>query len=363
MLSTAASYVIIDTKALVHNFQQVKRYAPQAKVVAVIKANGYGHGIVVMATALSLYADAFAVARIEEAIALRQANIQQPILLLEGIVSPQELKLARQYHCDLVIHSEYQVELLKQYPGNINGAIWLKLETGMHRLGLPPEKILSIWQQCQSLVKHKTQAIKLISHLANADDIEDATTLVQHHCFAKVAKILPTENSLANSAGILAWPLTHYQWVRAGIMLYGISPFGQLNRHHYLLKPVMSLYSRIVAIQSYQKGDKIGYGGTWTCPEAMPVGVVSIGYGDGYPRHAKNGTPVLVNGKRAYLVGRVSMDMLCVDLRGHAQVNIGDTVTLWGQGLAIEEIADWAGTIAYELVCHVTNRVDRIVIE
>ncbi|MDD5267792.1 MAG: alanine racemase [Methylococcales bacterium] len=356
-----AAYAVLDLEAAAHNVQRVRDYAPNAKIMAVIKANGYGHGLLRIAEALQAV-DAFAVARVDEGIRLRKAGIKTRIAVLEGFTCAEELDELLHYQLDAVVHSFIQVEILESRAERGRIAIWLKLDTGMNRLGFKPNQFNLVYQrltQC-SIIR---QPINLMTHLANADDKQDATTLKQIRWFNDtLATLAPelqlaSERSIANSAGILAWQEALTDWVRPGIMLYGISPFSDSTGEQLGLKPLMSLHSRLIAVKRIAKGDKVGYSGTWVCEKPTTLGVAAIGYGDGYPRYAKAGTPVLVNGQRVPLIGRVSMDMITVDLETQPNANPGDPVTLWGNGLAVEEIALCADTIAYTLVCGVTQRV------
>lgn len=346
--------VSIDLNALRHNLQQVRRAAPGCRIMAAVKANGYGHGLVRVAQALDA-SDGFGVASIEEAITLREAGITAPITLLEGFFQPDELPLVIQYQLDLVLHHSQQLAVLAQSSLNGPFRVWLKIDTGMHRLGVAPEQAGELWQELQRMPA--VEALGQMTHLATADEPDHPATHRQLSLFAAVTAGLEGSKSVANSAGILGWPQSHADVVRPGIMLYGVSPFVGGRATEYELKPAMSFHSELIAVNDMKKGDAIGYGGTWRCPEDMPIGVVAAGYGDGYPRHAVNGTPVLLNGKRVSLTGRVSMDMLTVDLRTQPAAKIGDPVVLWGHGLPAEEVAEFAGTIAYELFCGVTPRV------
>ncbi|MCW9023044.1 MAG: alanine racemase [Gammaproteobacteria bacterium] len=344
----------IDLSALEHNFQISRRHTPNARQIVVIKANGYGHGMVQVAQALH-DADAFAVARLAEAIYLREAGITKPVLLLEGVLDIEELQLAQRHQIDLVVHCLEQVNLLIQATGSaIN--VWLKVDTGMHRLGLNPANVSKAFQELTSC-EIVNKPVRLMTHLANADDRQDNLSQQQCDTFKKTCVDLTSEHSIANSAGILGWPTSHTEWVRPGIMLYGSSPFVNDTAANWDLHPVMTLSTSLIAVQDYKKGDAIGYGGSWNCPEDMRVGVAAIGYGDGYPRHASNGAPVLINDQRCEVVGRVSMDMICIDLRNSPGASVGDTVVLWGKGLPAEEVANRAGTITYELFCRLTSRV------
>ena len=351
---TRATRAVINLSALRHNLSIVRRHAPDSRVMAIIKANAYGHGSVAVAQALH-QADAFGVACLDEAINLREAGISQPIVLLEGVVHAADLNLVRGYELELVVHHPEQISLLQHHSGRPI-PVWLKLDTGMHRLGVAPARTQEILQLLNTL-DGVAQPIRLMTHLANADDRQDNTTVQQLAGFDAATAELAYATSIANSAGILAWPKSHRDWVRPGIMLYGVSPFVDSQAADHELQPVMTLHSELIAVNHHQQGEAVGYGGTYHCPEDMPVGVVAIGYGDGYPRHAPSGTPVLVNGRRVPLIGRVSMDMICVDLRDCPNARIGDPVVLWGVELPVEEIAARAETIGYELLCRITQRV------
>jgi alanine racemase len=328
-------------------------------VAAAVKAEGYGHGLVRIAQALD--ADAFAVACGEEALTLREAGVVRPIVLLEGVFEAAELPLCARHGLDIAIHHPEQVVMLERAHLERPVRVWLKVDSGMHRLGLPPETVAAIWRRLRDCPTVAPEIV-LMSHLARADERAHDYTLQQLRTFQTAIAGLPGERSLANSAGILGWPPTHFEWVRPGIMLYGASPFVDSLAPAEDLRPVMTLSTRLIGLHQLQRGDPVGYGGTWTCPEAMDVGVAAVGYGDGYPRHAPSGTPVLLNGREAPLIGRVSMDMITLDLRQHPDARIGDAVVLWGAGLPVERVAQAAGTIAYPLLCGITARVRREVI-
>lgn len=355
---TPAAYAVLDLEALAHNLAQVRRCAPDAKVMAVIKANGYGHGLVRIAQAL-YEADGFAVARVDEGVRLRRAGITNRIAVLEGFTCAEELDVLLQCQLEPVVHSFAQLDILASRTGPALCAIWLKLDTGMNRLGFKAKDFSVVYQRANGCAIIK-KPINLMTHLANADDKKDPMTLRQIQLFNETVAGLAGERGIANSAGILAWPQALADWVRPGVMLYGISPFPGSTGVELGLKPLMSLHSRLIAVKQIERGDTVGYGAAWLCEKATTLGVVAIGYGDGYPRYARMGTPVLVNGKRASLIGRVSMDMLTVDLSGQADAKPGDAVTLWGDGLAVEEIAECAGTIPYTLVCGITPRVQLV---
>lgn len=351
------SQALIDLNACRHNLALAKQAVPDSRFIAVIKANAYGHGMLAIARALD-GADAFAVAHVSEAVALREAGIEKPVLLLEGFSNNEELVLVQQHQLDVVIHAAYQVDLLKQC-GDAALNVFLKIDSGMHRLGFDPEMVVDVFQQLKQLPC--VRKITLMTHLANADDKQDDKTLQQlDRFYAIAAELDDCEKSIANSAAILGWPQAYADWQRPGIMLYGVSPFIHSRAEEHQLQPVMTLSSKLIAIKPVKKGEAIGYGSTYVCDSDKTIGIVAIGYGDGYPRHAKTGTPVLVDKQRCALLGRVSMDMICVDLTEMPDVTLDAEVILWGKGLAIEEVADAADTIAYELLCGVTRRVDFI---
>ncbi len=358
---TRAARAVIDLAALRHNLQRAQTAAPHSRQFAIIKANGYGHGLVPVARALAPLlgqGDGFGVASLEEALLLRDAGIIQPILLLEGFFQTEELAAIRQHRLDIVVHHSDHVAQLEQL-ADIEEPItvWLKVDTGMRRLGFLPSEAPAMWQRLQDCAAASPRC--LMTHLACADDLHVASAQQQIETFQAVLPGQAVNRSIANSAGILGWLGSHADIVSPGILLFGASPFVGESGEARRLRPVMSLHSEIIAIKPCRRGDAVGYGGDWTCPTDLPLGIVAMGYGDGYPRHAPSGTPVLVNGKRVPLVGRVSMDMLCVDLREQPHTKVGDPVLLWGPGLPAEDVARSADTIAYELFCGVTERVPR----
>lgn len=354
---SGAAVADIDLTALRHNLSRVRALVPDGKILAVIKADAYGHGIVRAAQALA-DADAFAVARLCEAEALRAAGIKKTVVVLEGFLCMHELERMAELACEAVVHSDHQIELLEQARLADPIKVWIKIDTGMSRLGFEFERAESLWQRLG--VCENVAGMRLMSHFANADDSAHERNAAQIALFEAACASFPGEKSLANSGAILGLPDSHLDWVRPGIMLYGVSPLLDKAAEELDLLPVMRLRSRLIAVNQQLAGAAVGYGGEWVCPEDMPVGVVAIGYGDGYPRHAISGTPVLVNGKRVHTIGRVSMDMICVDLREAADAKIGDEVILWGSpDLPVEEVAERAATIGYQLLCGVTPRVPR----
>lgn len=354
---TRPARALLDARALQHNLGRVRAYAPRSKIMAIVKANGYGHGLTWVAQALPAV-DAFGVASAEEGMELRAAGIKQHICLLQGFFDAQELPLLAEHRLSPVIHQESQLRELERAALKEPIEVWLKIDTGMHRIGFPPPEAppaLARLKACAG-VKH----VRVLSHFANADNRSDPMTSTQTERFLAIAGNGAWERSLANSAGIVSWPASHLEWVRPGIMLYGAAPLTGAGAAELELRPVMSLQSALIAVQRLRKGETVGYGGDWTCPQDMPVGVVAIGYGDGYPRQTRAGAPVLINGRRTPLIGRVSMDMITVDLRGQPEARVGDPAILWGEGLPVDEVASHAGTIGYSLLCGVTPRIPRI---
>lgn len=348
------TFLTIDLSALKHNLKRVREFAPRCSVIAMVKANAYGHGIVRAAEALS-DADVLGVASLDEGIALREAGITQPIMLMEGLFSADETMLAAKYNFLLVIHHLPHVEMLEQTNNPHTFSVWLKINTGMHRLGISVDQLEVIYQRLSSL-KNVQKPIGLMTHFAEADCVDSAATQDQMRLFNRITEKLTGPRSLSNSAGILAWPDAHGDWVRPGLMLYGASPFAGKSGLDHGLKPVMTLSSHLIAINPVRYGGKVGYGGTWIADQDKIIGIVGVGYGDGYPQSARNGTPVLVNGMECHLAGRVSMDMLAVDLSHQPQAQVGDEVILWGRGLPVERIAWHSYTSSYEILTRMTPR-------
>lgn len=353
-----AATAYINTDALTHNIRQLHLQAPNSKLLAVVKANGYGHGLLHVAKSLP-DADAFGVARIEEALTLRAGGVVKPILLLEGFYGASDLPIIVTNNIHTVVHSIEQLEALESAELDNQAVVWLKIDTGMHRLGVRPEQLDDFVQRlhaCDNVAK----PLRYMSHFGCADDLMSNVTNQQINTFLSLTEGCSGERSLAASAGILAWPDSQLEWIRPGIIMYGVSPFIEPDRsaEAFNLQPVMTLTSSLIAVRDVKEGEQVGYGGIWTSERDTKVGVIAIGYGDGYPRTAPNGTPVLVNGRIVPMAGRVSMDMLTVDLGPNAQDKVGDEAVLWGNGLPAEVVAEHIGTIAYELVTKLTSRVD-----
>lgn len=346
---------LIDLSALEHNLSVARRYAPRSRVMAVIKADAYGHGLLRAAEALSR-ADGFAMLEMDAAVRLREAGYRQLILLLEGFFAMEELTWIEQHHLSTVIHHREQLAMLSAYRprGRLN--VFLKLNTGMNRLGFTLEQFPSALATLKA--NPAVGQITLMTHFACADESDgNENVAAQLQCFNAVAAGRNLPLSLANSAAILRYPETHADWVRPGIMLYGASPFADRTAAELDLYPAMTISSRIIAVQMLKSGDGIGYGHISRADRPMRVGIVAGGYADGYPRHAPAGTPVLVDGRRTRIVGRVSMDMLHVDLSEVENARVGSLVTLWGKEMPVDEVARSAGTVGYELLCALAPRM------
>ncbi len=321
--------------------------------MAVIKADAYGHGLVRCAEALAS-ADGFALLDLRDALRLREAGFRQTILLLEGAFSADDLPRIAGHKLDCVIHSPQQLAMLEGGARLGNKlSVWLKINTGMNRLGFTPPDLPAAMEKLKSI--SSVRDVTLMTHFSHAD--EKAGVEAQLQVFNELSAPYRTARSMANSAALLRYPQTHAEWVRPGIMLYGASPFEDASAQQLGLKPVMTLASEIISMHTLRPGECIGYGASFCAERPMRIGTVACGYADGYPRHAPTGTPVLVNGQRTRMLGRVSMDMLCVDLSALPDAGVGSRATLWGEGLPVEEVASAAGTISYELLCAVTARV------
>ncbi len=352
MARATTAHIHLD--ALQHNMALLKAKAPQAKLMAVVKADGYGHGLERVALALRT-ADAFGVASISDARRLREAGLPQQIVLLSGFDEASDLEQLRELQLDTVVHHQSQLDMLGSDAGTPL-RVWLKMDTGMHRLGFDPDafKTAFAWLKSRANVHPD---IVCMSHFAASEDQQGKVTQQQMLCFSETVAECPGAHSLSNSAAVLNWPSAHGQWLRAGGALYGLSLSPEPGSAAYGLQPAMTLSTRLISVKTVKKGERVGYSGMYQCPEDMTVGVAAVGYGDGYPRHVKQETPVLLNGLRVPIIGRVSMDLMTLDLRSQPDASVGDPVVLWGKGLPIEEIALAAETISYELTCSITRRV------
>lgn len=349
----------INVSALRHNLSRVRKNAPDRKIWAVIKADGYGHGLLNVASALN-DAEGFGVAHLDEAVELRDSGILHPLLILEGAWDSAELTKAVRRRFQLVVHHWDQIEMLENTRLTDPVMIWLKIDTGMNRLGIcisDFEKAYERLQKCKQV-----RCVNFMTHFSCADNLENPSTAKQIDNFNNTVGQLPGSRSLANSAGIFGWRDSLADWVRPGIVLFGGSPLQGKTASELGLKPVMTLQSKLISIRNLSAGESVGYGAKWTALEATRVGVVAIGYGDGYPRHAANGTPTLIRGHIAPTIGTVSMDMITIDVSGIDNVKIGDPVTLWGDGLPAEDVAETCDTISYELFCKITSRVKKEIV-
>ena len=351
-----AATVVINRRALRHNLQRLRELAPDSRMVAVVKANAYGHGLLETARTLT-DADAFGVARLEEALRLREGGITQPVLLLEGFFDADDLPSISREGFHTVVHNEAQLSALEQATLEKPVTVWMKLDTGMHRLGVLPEHADAFYERL-SACKNVSQPVNIVSHFARADEPDCGATEKQLALFNHFTDGKPGQRSIAASGGILLWPQSHFEWVRPGIILYGVSPLDTRPwGEDFGFKPVMTLTSSLIAVREHKAGEPVGYGGTWVSERDTRLGVIALGYGDGYPRSAPSGTPVRVNGREVPIVGRVAMDMICVDLGLDAQDKMGDSVVMWGDGLPVERIAEMTGVSAYELITRLTPRM------
>lgn len=353
MRPTSATIRLDD---IASNYQLACQLAPDSQSIAVIKANAYGHGMKEVAYHLQSAVPAFAVAFIDEAVQLRDAGISRPILILQGVSRAADMAEAAARGFWLSVHHQQQLDWLKSAKLPSPLGVWLKVDTGMNRLGFAPDVLEQVYQElCSSA--NVQQDMVVFTHLACADELDNPLTRQQVRLARSFAAKHELALSIANSAGVMHWPESHAQWNRPGYMLYGQCPRGSFTSDSDGLLPAMTMNSEIVAIRNLAPGGGVGYGHEWVARRPSKIGTVAIGYGDGYPRHAPSGTPVLVNGRRVPLVGRVSMDAISVDLTDLESVSVGDLVELWGQGLSVNELASHAGTIGYEIVAGLTGRV------
>lgn len=346
----------LSTDHLLHNVEVIRRAAPNTKIMAMVKANAYGHGLRSVGQRLDSKVDALGVSSIDEALALRQAGVKAAIVLIEGVFMPEELHIASEQDFHVTFHNQTQLQWLQESSIPSPLIAWLKIDTGMGRLGFSPEAAPNALQILSGSISIKLP-VGIMSHFACADEPEHAHNKKQITAFEKFIHSHQGPKSLCNSAAIFSFSNQHYDWVRPGLALYGASPIKTRTAHSLGLKPVMTLRTRLIAVKNLKKGESIGYGARYECPEDMPIGIMAIGYGDGYPRTARDGTPVLVNGVLCHIVGRVSMDMAAVDLRPCPDADLEDHVTLWGEGLSVEEVSVMTDNINYDLLTGVQNRV------
>lgn len=348
----------IDVAAFDHNLQRAKAYAGNAKLLAMVKANAYGHGVQHLMASFK-HADALGVACLEEAVELRELGAKQPIVLMAGCFDHDDLSGAADMSCDIVIHNQRQVDMLAAFGSRRPFNVWLKLNTGMNRLGFPAQEFQRVLTHLQKMPQ--VNSVRLMTHLACADNAKHPQTAQQLAAFIELTNDVNYEKSIANSAALLAWPQARADWVRPGLMLYGVSPFAKKSADNFGLLPVMTLRSELIAIHDLAPGATVGYGAAWEADHDTRIGVVPIGYGDGYPRQLHNGAPIAVQQTICPLVGRVSMDFITVELVGLEDPKVGDEVVLWGRGLPVETVAAAChDAIAYELLCGVDPAQGRI---
>ena len=356
---TRPTFIEINSAALRHNIAQIKQRCPQKKIIAMVKANAYGCGLARVVPVLAPEVDYFGVSCLEEALVVRELT-DAPCILFEGVFSPLELPQVVLHGFECVLHHQLQLDWLLATPLATPIRVWVKINTGMNRLGFPPEVLDKVFEQLTRCAWVEPD-IGVMTHLAAADELDNAQNQQQITAFqALTYPDCVHLHSIANSAALFSGLSPQAEVVRPGILLYGISPFAEKNGHDLHLKPVMHFYSAIIAIQHCPPGARVGYGGTWQSDNMSRIGIVAVGYGDGYPRHIAENTPTWINGAIAPIVGRVSMDMLTVNLTDCPEVVIGDKVELWGENLPVERIARSAGTSAYELICQVTPRALRL---
>ncbi len=347
-------YGSIRLSALRHNLSRVRDYSPASKIMGVVKSNGYGHGLVRIAKSLQSGVDAFAVATVDEAVELRDSNIEKPVCALSGFCETVQVSVVQARKIDCVIYCDEQIEILRGIRSGNKVSIWIKVDTGMNRLGFPIQNLSNVLETVDAMPFLELKGI--ISHFASADGLDSDFTSVQIGRFKQCTKGIDTDRSIANSAGIVCWKDSHFDWVRPGIMLYGASPIVGMTSKELDLQPVMELHSTIISVKQLRVGDSVGYGQTWTCTEDSRIGIVGCGYGDGYFRSASSKSQVLIDGSRADVIGRISMDMLAVNLNQHQSAGVGSSVKLFGEGLPVEELADAVGTISYEILTSVNSR-------
>lgn len=355
---TRHTQATIHLEAIVKNYQLANQWAPKSKNIAVIKADAYGHGSVKVAEALAPYVPAFAVAIFEEAVELKDAGIQNPILVFQGVNEPSELEYAAKHDLWPMLENEQQVRLITETLLDIPIKVWLKVDSGMHRLGFNQADLTKVMEDLE-YCPWVMEEIVLSSHLANASRPQDRDNLQQLKRFLQWTDNLNFPTSMANSAALLGFEQAQMHWNRPGIMMYGLSPFEDIHSHQSTLTPAMTFSSSVISIRQINQGDYVGYANHWQADKPTTIATIGVGYADGYPRHAENGTPLLIAGQKASLVGSVSMDMITADISHCSNIKIGDPVELWGNTINANDIAHHAQTIGYQLLTGVSQRVPR----
>ncbi|RZG07246.1 alanine racemase [Pseudoalteromonas sp. CO348] len=354
---SVGSLATIDLDAIGNNIEVISSVAQQSKIIAVVKADAYGHGSLVIAKALEGKVHGYAVASLEEAVALREGGIASPILILQGIFSSEEAKLAQIYKFWVVVHSFYQIQSIKNadLTGRIN--CWLKVNTGLNRLGFSADEVTAALDSLRG--SGKAEVPVLMSHMACADEPEHMSNLQQLEKLKSISKSLNIQISLANSAALFSEQRYQQDWCRPGLSIYGCSPFKKITARSLDLKPVMTLSCKVISIQKVAKGQTIGYGGHWKAERGARVAILGIGYADGYPRFSKGDAFVYINKKRARVIGAVSMDMMAIDITDIPTTTIGDFAEIWGENILLSEVADWSNLLCYELITRLHQRVTR----
>lgn len=355
--------VFVDRHAIKSNFDIAKSFSPNSKFVSVIKANAYGHGLKEVAQTLSKCTDAFGVACIEEALLIREAGIKNPVLLMEGFFSVEEIEIASKENFWLMVENQFHVDHILSSKLTQPVKVWFGIDTGMHRLGFQGREVGVNFQKLEAS-ENVQPSLVVSSHFSTADDLNSNTTKNQINNFDSSIKSnhlinYKHEQSLSNSAGLIGWSGSRRDWQRPGYLLFGNSPFVQTHEVEKVLKPAMDFKSKIISLRDISAGESVGYGQNWTAKKQTRIATVTVGYADGYPRNAENGTPTLVHGKRCPLVGRVSMDMITIDVTDIHHATIGDEVLLWGKELPVNEIAKYSNSIGWELLSRITSRVPR----
>lgn len=349
------TFCTLSAANLLHNLNVIRAQAPRSKIIAMVKANAYGHGMAEVAARLDGQVDALGVASIDEALALRKAGVKAPVVLMEGVFTPDELAQAAEHNFWVTFHSRRQIDWLAHMQLPTPLTAWLKINTGMGRLGFPAAQAADVLRSLSGSASLR-QPVGILSHFACADEPGHPLNRKQIDAFRAIAQDHAGPKSLCNSAAIFAFPDLHFDWVRPGLALYGASPLAGRSAEELGLKPVMTFSAELIAVQNAARGSSVGYGARFVCPEDMKVGIISVGYGDGYPRSVAEGMPVLVNGVRCPLIGRVSMDMAAVDLRPCANAVAGAEVVLWGKGLPVEDVSGFTDHINYDLLTGMQNR-------
>lgn len=350
-------HAILSTQNLLHNLAVIQQRAPQSRIIAMVKANAYGHGLRSVSLRIQQAVSSVGVASIDEALALRKAGVKIPITLMEGVFEPDELLIASCEAFHVVFHSLHQIEWLEGHASlPVPLVAWLKIDTGMGRLGFASKDVMHIHERL-SHNKYIVKSLGCMSHFACADEPHHPLNMQQIEQFKTITRYLSGSKSICNSAAIFSFPEHHYDVIRPGLAMYGVSPFPEYRACDLDLRPVMTVQTRLISVREAQKDTALGYGARFICPEDMPIGIIAMGYGDGYPRSARDGTPVLINGIRCPIIGRVSMDMITIDLRPCPQARVNDLVVLWGENLPIEEVAQYTDNCPYDILTAVQARV------